>query len=326
MTDTRPSVSIITPCYNGSRFLKQTIASVVSQTLAPREVIVVDDGSTDDSASIAEAVGPPVRVIRQANQGESVARNVGIAEARGDHVLFLDADDLLEPRSLEVLTDAVSRAPGSVALMGFAWFTHDPKEPSLVQTAEADEFLPGIIGGNFGPPHCWLTPINIVRQVNGFHSPLRWFEDWDMWCRIALTGAKLTSVQHVGALYRQHSQSQLATTKKDDRSRGHVCVMERLGRGLLERKDLLSRHGVPMFWSGWSAYHRALETGVSWNEVKSLAWVLEEVVRCGPSDLRRSTFGRLIRALGLRWADGLRDLMVRKGHASGSNSRQATSV
>lgn len=96
-----PTVSVITPCYNGTRYLRETIESVLAQTHSVLEMIVVDDGSTDDSAAVAESFGPPVRVIRQANQGESVARNVGMDAARGDWIAFLDADDLWKPEKIE---------------------------------------------------------------------------------------------------------------------------------------------------------------------------------------------------------------------------------
>jgi glycosyltransferase involved in cell wall biosynthesis len=91
---TSPSVSVVIPCYNGARFLREALDSVRAQTHPPLEILVIDDGSTDDSAMIAESSGPPVRVIRQANQGESVARNRGIDEAQGEWIAFLDADDL----------------------------------------------------------------------------------------------------------------------------------------------------------------------------------------------------------------------------------------
>src|SRR4051812_28904107 len=98
MTETSSiTVSIITPCYNGGRFISDTIRSALGQTRPPLEMIVIDDGSTDGSANIAESFGAPVRVIRQSNHGESVARNCGISEAKGTHILFLDADDLLAP-------------------------------------------------------------------------------------------------------------------------------------------------------------------------------------------------------------------------------------
>lgn len=98
----KSSVSVIIPCYNGAPYLRETLESALAQTHTPLEVIVVDDGSTDDSAAIAESFGPPVRVIRQENQGESVARNRGIDEARGEWIALLDADDLWKPRKLEL--------------------------------------------------------------------------------------------------------------------------------------------------------------------------------------------------------------------------------
>lgn len=102
------NVSVVIPCYNGARFLRETLESAVAQTHSPLEILVIDDGSTDDSAAIAESFGPPVRVIRQSNQGESVARNRGIEEAKGNWVAFLDADDLWLPNKLERCVSNIS--------------------------------------------------------------------------------------------------------------------------------------------------------------------------------------------------------------------------
>jgi glycosyltransferase involved in cell wall biosynthesis len=96
-----PTVSVVIPCYNGAPFLREALASVLTQTHTVLEVIVVDDGSTDDSAAIAGSFGPPVRVIRQTNRGESVARNRGVRESRGDWIAFLDADDAWLPNRIE---------------------------------------------------------------------------------------------------------------------------------------------------------------------------------------------------------------------------------
>ncbi len=97
---TKPRVTVVVPCYNAAPFLRATLESVLCQSLAPCEVLVIDDGSTDQSAAIAESFGPPVRVVSQKNQGESIARNRGIDEARGDWIAFLDADDLWRPDKL----------------------------------------------------------------------------------------------------------------------------------------------------------------------------------------------------------------------------------
>ena len=109
-----PSVSVVIPCYNAAAFLPETLASVRRQSRPPLEVIVVDDGSTDTSAEIAAAFGPPVRVIRQENQGESVARNRGIEQARGDWIAFLDADDVWTPDRLARHAAVIADLPEDV--------------------------------------------------------------------------------------------------------------------------------------------------------------------------------------------------------------------
>lgn len=109
-SDGSPTISAVVPCHNAAPYLAAAIGSILGQTCPPHEVIVVDDGSTDDSARIAASYGPPVHVIRQANQGESVARNRGIEAAVGDWIAFLDADDLWVPTKLERQIEAIRGA------------------------------------------------------------------------------------------------------------------------------------------------------------------------------------------------------------------------
>ena len=94
------SVSAITPAYNAAGHLSRAIASVLAQAFAPLEIIVVDDGSTDDTFDVAASLGPPVRVVRQENAGAAAARNRGVSESRGDFVAFLDSDDEWRPASI----------------------------------------------------------------------------------------------------------------------------------------------------------------------------------------------------------------------------------
>lgn len=306
---TAHSVSVITPCYNGSRYLRATIASVLAQTYPALEMIVVDDGSTDDSAAIGESFGRPVRVIRQSNQGESVARNMGIAEARGSYLMFLDADDLLHPSALEELAAA---AAGGVAVMGVARFTADPSRPDSVIEARWREFFPTVIETNFGPPHMCLYPTEIVRRVGGYNAALRWSEDWDFVAQVALTGVKLTSIPLVGAYYRIHAKSQFATNSLANRSRGHVAVLERLGNRILERPELLEDHGERLFWALWTSVRRAREKGVSWSELVPAARLLRQLATVGPRDLREGRLAAMIRLLGARWAVGIHSMFNRQ--------------
>lgn len=95
-----PLISCVVPVYNGERFVGEAIDSILAQTYRPLEVIVVDDGSTDGTPAIVQGYGPPVRSVRQDNAGPAAARNRGVAEARGELVGFLDADDLWHPEKL----------------------------------------------------------------------------------------------------------------------------------------------------------------------------------------------------------------------------------
>ncbi len=113
-------VSVIIPCYNGERFIRHTIESVLRQTDPPRQTIVIDDGSTDRSAAIVEQLaassGGAVELVRQANSGESRARNIGIDRATCAFVAFLDADDLWLPEKTAKQLQALENQPDAVAV------------------------------------------------------------------------------------------------------------------------------------------------------------------------------------------------------------------
>ena len=113
-TDRDTRISVVIPCFNGAAYLRETLNSVLAQTHCPCEILVVDDGSTDDSATIAESFGPSVRVIRQSNQGESVARNRGIDETCSEWIAFLDADDVWLPTKLQQQVKVIE--PGVVCV------------------------------------------------------------------------------------------------------------------------------------------------------------------------------------------------------------------
>jgi glycosyltransferase involved in cell wall biosynthesis len=104
-------VSVIIPAFNGERYLEEALRSAVDQSLPPSEVIVVDDGSTDASAEIAESFGDPVRCIRQSNTGVAGARNRGLSVAAGEFIAFLDHDDLWPREKLEVQVEALCANP-----------------------------------------------------------------------------------------------------------------------------------------------------------------------------------------------------------------------
>ncbi len=109
---TAPLVTCIIPVFNGARFLSETVNSVLAQTYPAIDILVVDDGSTDDTPSAIASFGTRIRSVRQTNSGEAAARNTGVKHATGGYVAFLDADDLWEPGKLAAQVDAMQRDPG----------------------------------------------------------------------------------------------------------------------------------------------------------------------------------------------------------------------
>jgi len=304
-----PTCAVIIPCYNGARFLEQTVASLFDQTCPPNEIIVVDDGSTDDSAAIASRLDSRIQVIRQPNRGESAARNVGLKAATSDYVLFLDADDLLAPDAIRRVAAAVAGAPDAVAVMGTSSFGDSPETP-LQHWPTPSTFFPTIIQTNFGPPHCFFTPRALAVAIGGFAEDLHKSEDWDFWARIALAGARLVPVDYAGALYRKHPQSQTATMPTAAIVAGRLVVCERLAAAILERPQLLDEVGDVLFWSLWAVLRRARSSDVSSAQLLAAERLLRQIARRGPSTLRRSIFATVVRYLGVRAADRLRTLTV----------------
>lgn len=187
-SDLSVTVSVVIPCYNAAPFLRETLDSVLGQTHQPLEVIVVDDGSTDESAAIAESYGPPVRVIRQRNRGESSARNRGIEESQGDWIALLDADDIWKPEKLEQQLRLVT---ADVAAVHTPYFTFGAEEkvvdPSRFPAHERYT-LPSIF--RWGSP-CTTSSLLVRRDL-----PVR-FPEWTQFAEDCIYVIELTRLGQI---------------------------------------------------------------------------------------------------------------------------------
>ena len=184
---TSPSVSVVLPTFNSSKFLPDAIASVRAQKWPDLEVVVVDDGSTDDTLSVLNKLGGSnLRVIEQPNAGPAVARNTGIAEARNDWIAFLDADDCWEPNKLSVQFNELRRQPDARFCFSDVTFVcPDGREREVSFRLFGRPLLLELLKGN-----ALATPSILVRracfeEVGVFDTKMRISEDWDMWLRLA---------------------------------------------------------------------------------------------------------------------------------------------
>jgi len=184
------TVSVIIPVYNYARFLPDALRSAQLQTFDVTEIVVIDDGSTDDSAEIAEKMG--ARVVRQENRGLATARNRGILETTGEWIALLDADDVWLPNKLEAQISAVGRQRGVVLCHTDGVFLHgDGWEESRAKNRYPPERgcpLAHLMPGNRIFASSAMVSRSAVEAAGCFDESLRHFEDTDLWFRLAAQG------------------------------------------------------------------------------------------------------------------------------------------
>ncbi len=194
-----PTFTVIVPCFNGAATLDETLGSARAQTATDLEILVVDDGSTDDSAAIADrhaAADDRVRVVRETNRGVGAARNAGLALARGRYVSFLDADDLLEPEKLARQGQVLDAEPGvglvicDGRVIDAAGRETWPTLVDLRRFAGHPPLLTICLAGGPFPPVVPLARTALVRAAGGFDEDRRvsGWADIACWMRLALAG------------------------------------------------------------------------------------------------------------------------------------------
>jgi glycosyltransferase involved in cell wall biosynthesis len=219
MTDAQ-LVSVVIPAYNASSTLDETLLSVRSQTHHALEIIVVNDGSTDDTGAIAKrhaAVDSRVQVVTQDNAGLAAARNAGWRRARSDLIAFLDADDLWAPRKIERQLHALQAAGKHVGLV-YCWQARIDSQGVILNASDGPlwegDVLDRILLGNFvGNGSSALILRQALVDANGFDSELRAFgaegcEDWLLYCRVAERYHYAVVPEHLtGYRYLPHNMS-----------------------------------------------------------------------------------------------------------------------
>ena len=205
---THATVTVVIPCYNQARYLRDAVRSVRGQTYPAIECIVVDDGSTDDTAPLARTLG--VRVIEQrANQGVSAARNAGLAAARGTFVLFLDADDELLPDGVARHVDALAAHPDAVAVVGRCEVMDRDGNalPVSHHAIDSSRLYEEWLSRNFvWTPGATLFRRTTLAAAGGFPAALGPSADYALYLQLARTN-HIVYVPAAIVRYRQHDAS-----------------------------------------------------------------------------------------------------------------------
>jgi glycosyltransferase involved in cell wall biosynthesis len=202
----KPSISVIIPGFNARTWLGQALESAIDQRLAGVEIIYVDDESTDGSADYVAAEFPAVRIARTPHGGPSRARNVGTRLATGEFIQYLDADDLLAPRKLEIQLDALTQSGADVAYGNWR------ELPGRLVARQ--------IGGNpeialftdfWCPPAAYLFRRPLVERIGGWNESLPVIQDARFVLDCALHGGRFVYCASLAAYYRIHSTGSVST-------------------------------------------------------------------------------------------------------------------
>ncbi len=207
------SFSVVIPLYNKRHGIVRAVRSIVEQSLPPQEVIVVDDGSTDGSAELVEELAlPGVRLIKQANAGVSCARNRGMAEAKGEYIALLDADDWWEKDFLRHIADLILAYPGCGAYStGYKMLFDGKIYPCCNKLSDEKGPIKNYFLAAFTEPillpSSSAIPRVIFDRLGGFPEGMRNGEDLWMWIKIALE----YKICHDPALMSNHEPAGVAT-------------------------------------------------------------------------------------------------------------------
>jgi glycosyltransferase involved in cell wall biosynthesis len=227
-----PLVSVVIPVPNAAEFLLGTIESALAQTYAPVEVVVVDDGSTDDSGAVAASLGARVTLVEQANRGPAAARNSALRVARGELVAFLDADDLWAPTRLERCVEILQERPEIGMVTTDAYLIENGRKTekrsygdrrAFPFPAREDDQIAEIARRNF--LFVGVVFRRTLLDACGELDERIWgAEDFDLWTRFLLTGSRAAFVNEPLGWYRVRDDSVSASSRQWGE---HLFVLEK---------------------------------------------------------------------------------------------------
>ncbi len=275
------TVSVIIPLYNKEAYIGRTLDSVLAQTFTDYEIVIIDDGSTDHSADIVQRyTDPRLRLIAQANAGQGAARDRGMREARGEHFVFLDADDAWHPECLARLVALIRDFPQAGAVgVKYAMVNPDGSVVPAQLTALPNDFTRGLLPDYYANAMCdtplWssstLIPRRVIEEIRPAYTTSTFGEDLYLWCQIA-NRYPVGYDGQVSAYYHRDADGRVSTTAKIQGELPFVTLLlDELRQGHLRhlpRRSVNAYIAKFQFDAMWSL----LQQGVPVAEIRPLLW------------------------------------------------------
>lgn len=248
-------ISVIMPCYNEEMYIGQAIGSIVEQSHQAAEIIVVDDGSDDQSTEIAKSFGEIVTVLSSGGGGAPKARNLGADHATGDAFMFLDADDVMGPKALESLAACLEQ--NSNGIVACPWFRLQKIENRWIQRPKSclplgdnQDHLSGWLTGWWHPPCSVLWSRTAYERTGGWDPNVTVNQDGDLMMRALVESIDLQVTNKGSAYYRRLSEEHLTNSLSRNRftrqgRKSQIFVLKKIALKLAER-DLLGNYRKPL--------------------------------------------------------------------------------
>ena len=268
--------STVIPVFNRAQLIRPTLDSVLAQDCRDQEVIVVDDGSTDDTLQTLASYGDRIRVLRQKNSGPAVARNLGIAEATGKYIAILDSDDLWFPWTLATYAEAIARYDSPAFLAGAPAVFTDESDVRKIQREplRAERFSDYLASGDawrWFSASSFVLRADAVRAVGGFSTEWINSDDADLALRLGQAASFVDIQAPATFAYRDHAGSLKSKTEVSFPSLNYMIAQEETGAypggsaRRRERLEILTRHIRPFtleclrggeISQGWKVYRK----------------------------------------------------------------------
>jgi glycosyltransferase involved in cell wall biosynthesis len=212
-------ISVIMPCYNAAAFIEQAIKGVLQQSYTNVELIVIDDGSSDESITITERLASrhpqKITILHQDHKGPYPARNLGLGTAQGEFIAFLDADDWWREDCLKKLHNAISSYNADLSYCGWQNIGKPDSgcEPYIPPKYEDQDIAEAFLHSCPWPIHAALVRHDVIDAIDGFSERRFSAMDYDFWLRIFGHTKKMVQVPQVMAFYRWHDKGQISANK-----------------------------------------------------------------------------------------------------------------
>lgn len=254
------TVSIIVPCYNHAQFIGETIESIMKSTYPDLEIIIVNDGSTDNSEQVALKYAQQysnITYVYQKNQGPSAARNNGISQATGTYILPLDADDIISPNYIEEAVNVLDRDKNVILVYCQAEFFGERQGkwnlPKFSRKYLAHENL--IFLSALYRKSDW-------ERVGGYDNQMTWgWEDWEFWISMLKNGGEVVQLPITGFFYRVRKGSRRKSTNKDAKLKT-VALINKKHLDFMQEQ----LHGPLHYHRSWSAFLNCLSNKISFKK------------------------------------------------------------